>query len=148
MRMPDHLAEKDAMRCVILGVDDLAVEYRQPADQRRRAARNAVPLGQREALLDRQAGLAGKSLRERLLVVRERIQRKIAVPDEGFVLEILAVEADEDGRRRVGYGAGGDHGCAAFARRPVSGDDVHRARKPRHRIAIGLRPYFVLLQHS
>ena len=90
----------------------------------------------------------GKALGERLLVAGQRIQRKIAVPDEGFVLQILAVEADQNRRRRVGHRAGGDHGRAAFARRSVGGDDMDRARKPRHRIAIGLRPDFILLQHS
>ena len=148
MRMPVTLPKR--MRCVAWSLVSMISQSNtgKAADQRRRAAGNAVPLGKRETFLDRQAGLARKSLGKRLLVVAQRVERKVAVPDEGFVLQILSVEADENGRRRVGYGAGCDYSCAAFARGPVGGDDMNRTRKPRHRIAIGLRPYFVLLQHS
>src|SRR5688500_1360007 len=107
-----------------------------------------IPFGERETFLDGQAGLARKALGKRLLVVAQRVQREIAVPDEGFVLQILSVEADENGWRGVGYGTGGDHRRATLAPWAAGSDDTDRARKPRHRIAIGLRPNFVLLQHS
>src|SRR5687768_17620955 len=96
------------MRSVVLGVDDLAIEYGKAADQRRRAARNVVPFSQRESFLDRQAGLARKAFGERQLVVGQRVQREIAVSDESFILQILSVEADQHRRRRVGHGTGGD----------------------------------------
>src|SRR5690606_7780149 len=96
-----HPPEIDAVGGHFLRLDQMAIEYGQSALQDRSSRDLRLPFAMQETVLRRDAGKAGESVADVLLVGGKGVQREHAVLEEELVTGILPVQADENRRRIV-----------------------------------------------
>src|SRR5450830_1011811 len=107
---------------------DLAIERDQRIDQHRRTGVEALPFSRQEAFLDVDA-LARKQHRQLLLAGRQHVDAQGAVLFEDSVVATVAINAEHQRRRLVGYGASGQ------TSRTIAGDDVDGGAEAGHGFA-------------